>query len=1341
MSFRQPHRFSSKFYLVAILIFLFFLNGLALWFAANLDYNRTLERARITLEKTAVSLEERLKRTIIASEAVLHSRAMRIQEKGIEETISSVAEWERFRNAAQGLPDAGSLWFLDNKGNLLMDSTVYPSPQMNFSDREYFATQRDKGIDTYIGPVVKGRITNKYSFTISHRINKKNGDFLGIVVAAIETDDFRNFLHHISMEGKCSVAAFRIDGALILRQPMEDRFLGKTFNHLKLFRMSLEKPPSGIYETTIDSGMDGIKRLVAYRKVQDFPLVVATSIPTDSILQEWWDRVKVYSIIAIFAFLALIGLSWLVYRTTKREEEEKAKELSDVNLSLQTEITERKQVEEQMRHLISFPELNPNPVIELDASGEITYSNPSTKTILEGMGIDKGNLLVFLPEDIKEILAEWDRKAESVLQRDVTVGDRAFSETIFLAPQLNVVRVYGHDITKLKLTEQSLKKARDELELQVQRRTAQLRRQAELVDLAHDAIILTDMSGRIIFWSAGAVDTYAFSREEAIGNILHNLLQTKSRIPIKDIMDIIEREGCWEGELVHTCKTGNQVVTHSRWALRQNEIDGTKEIMEVNRDITSRKQAEESVKAERERLYTVLETLPAYVVLLTQDYRIPFANRVFRELFGDPQEKQCFQHLFGRTEPCETCETYKVLQTTKPQRWQWTGPNGHTYDINDFPFTDADGSGLILEMGIDITDRKRAEDQVRFANAYNRSLIEASPDPLVTISAEGLITDVNAATEKITGYSRHELIETDFSDYFTNPDKAKAGYEQVFRDGMARDYELEIRHKDGHVTPVLYNASVYRDETGKVTGVFAAARDISALRTTERALRESEERYRTAIESASDGIALVKEDSHTFVNRRFAEMFGYEDPSEIVGKPLSITVHPDDLAKVLEINRMRQEGEPVPTRYEFKGIKKDGTQRIIEVSAARTTYLGEPASLAYLRDITDYKNLEDQLRHSQKMEAIGVLAGGVAHDFNNILAAIIGFAEMVEEDIPLGKPKVEHVQRVINAASRGRELVQKILAFSRKTERARHLVSLSAITKETAQLLRASIPTTIEIMLDMAATSDTILATPVEVQQVLMNLSTNASLSMQEKGGILKLIVTDINIVRDSPLLEANMVPGEYVQLVVADTGTGMTPDVMERIFEPFFTTREVGQGTGMGLAVVYGIVKSLHGTIRVESEPGVGSTFTVLFPKAQVDVFTEKVTAEQSSGNKERVLFVDDEESLVEWGKALLERLGYEVIATNDSTKALEVFTSDPSMFDLVITDQTMPGITGLELAKEFLRIRPEIPIILCTGHSSAVTFDKLEEPGVREFLMKPLTRKELAEAIHRAFDKETKQ
>ena len=411
-------------------------------------------------------------------------------------------------------------------------------------------------------------------------------------------------------------------------------------------------------------------------------------------------------------------------------------------------------------------------------------------------------------------------------------------------------------------------------------------------------------------------------------------------------------------------------------------------------------------------------------------------------------------------------------------------------------------------------------------------------------------------------------------------------------------------------------------------------RDISERKRVERALMESEERYRVAIESASDGIAIVKGDEHVYVNARFAEMFGYKDANEVIGKPLFLTVHPDDLKMVSEINRMRQTGEPVPVRYEFRGIKKDGSLRYIEVSATRTHFRGEPVSLAYLRDITDYKNLEDQLRQSQKMEAIGTLAGGIAHDFNNILAAIIGFAEMVEEDLPPGDPSIPRMQRVLNAASRGKELVRQILAFSRKTEIARNPLSLSSLVKETVQLLRASLPTTIEIKLSTKAAKDTVLASPAELQQILMNLATNASFAMKEKGGIFDISITNIDFEPDSPIFDADVEPGEYVQLVVTDTGSGMAPDVMKRIFEPFFTTKGVGEGTGMGLAVVYGIVKSLHGTITVESEPGAGSTFRVFLPIARTDEKLESSKAQVTSKGSERILFVDDEELLVEWGK-----------------------------------------------------------------------------------------------------------
>jgi PAS domain S-box-containing protein len=261
-------------------------------------------------------------------------------------------------------------------------------------------------------------------------------------------------------------------------------------------------------------------------------------------------------------------------------------------------------------------------------------------------------------------------------------------------------------------------------------------------------------------------------------------------------------------------------------------------------DVGERKQGEEALKAERQRFNDVLEILPAYLVLLAPDYRVPFANRFFRERFGESHGRRCFEYLFGRSEPCEICETYTVLKTMAPHEWEWTGPDGRNYDVFDFPFTDTDGSILVLEMGIDITERKQAEKALKMASLYNRSLIEAALDPLVTISPDGKVMDVNRATELVTGVSRENLIGSDFSNYFTDPQKAKEGYEEVFSKGFVRDYPLAIYHSSGLVTEVLYNATVYRDEAGKVQGVFAVARDITERKRAEETLKESEKQLR-----------------------------------------------------------------------------------------------------------------------------------------------------------------------------------------------------------------------------------------------------------------------------------------------------------------------------------------------------------------------------------------------------------------------------------------------------------------------------------------------------------------
>jgi CheY-like chemotaxis protein len=295
---------------------------------------------------------------------------------------------------------------------------------------------------------------------------------------------------------------------------------------------------------------------------------------------------------------------------------------------------------------------------------------------------------------------------------------------------------------------------------------------------------------------------------------------------------------------------------------------------------------------------------------------------------------------------------------------------------------------------------------------------------------------------------------------------------------------------------------------------------------------------------------------------------------------------------------------------------------------------------------------------------------------------------------------------------------------------------VSPIIKETARLLRAFFPTSINIIPTTEATSDTVLASPLEIQQILMNLGANAAHAMEEKGNTLEIGLTDIVFPPGSLAIPPGLIPGEYLQLTVQDDGVGMSPEVKVKIFEPFFTTRRAGKGTGMGLSVVYGIVKSLHGAITVESELGVGSMFRVYIPKIEDTAITEGTAKNDTPRGAEKILFIDDEEFLTDWGKAALERLGYKVTAMNNSTEALNIFLSNPSQFDLVITDQTMPGVTGVQLSKRILEVRPDIPIVLCTGYSDHVSPEASSQIGIRQFLMKPSTRQELAQTIRNILD-----
>jgi PAS domain S-box-containing protein len=437
----------------------------------------------------------------------------------------------------------------------------------------------------------------------------------------------------------------------------------------------------------------------------------------------------------------------------------------------------------------------------------------------------------------------------------------------------------GEDITDRKKIEEELRRSRDELEFRVRERTTELANAYR--ELKEQSRILESFFQYTVTPLVFLDRDFNFIRvNEAYARACQ---REASEFPGHNHFEFYPSDAKAKFEQVVQTKEPYMAIarpftfpdhpewgtTYWDWILTPLLDDaGEVEFLVLSlEDVTERKRAQEAEKAERQRFNDVLEMLPAYLVLLTPDYHVSFANRIFRERFGESHGRRCFEYLFGRSEPCETCETYTVLKTNAPHHWEWTGPDDRTYDVFDFPFIDTDGSTFILEMGIDITERKRAEQALREASLYNRSLIEASLDPLITIDKQGKVTDVNSATELATGIAREQLVGSDFSDYFTDPNKARQGYLKVFSRGTIRDYPLAIRHRSGIITDVLYNATLYRNETGEIQGIVAAARDITERKRAEEALRESENRLRvlssqllTAQESERRRIAMELHD-------------------------------------------------------------------------------------------------------------------------------------------------------------------------------------------------------------------------------------------------------------------------------------------------------------------------------------------------------------------------------------------------------------------------------------------------------------------------------------------------
>jgi PAS domain S-box-containing protein len=521
----------------------------------------------------------------------------------------------------------------------------------------------------------------------------------------------------------------------------------------------------------------------------------------------------------------------------------------------------------------------------------------------------------------------------------------------------------------------------------------------------------------------------------------------------------------------------------------------------------------------------------------------------------------------------------------------------------------------------------------------------------------------------------------------------------------------------------------------------AANRMLQERNQAEVALRASEKNYRELVQSANSIILRMDTEGRViFFNTYAQNFFGYRE-ADIIGKNVIGTIVPEIDIAGFDLAEMIKDIGTHPERYvanENENIRRNGERvRITWMNKAIYDDAGDVSEILCVGiDVTDRWQLEKRLAQAQKMEAIGTLAGGIAHDFNNILSAIIGYTELSLIDIPKGSALQNNLQQVLKAGGRAKELVRQILTFSRQRESELVPVKVSLIVNETLKLLRASLPTTIKmrhnIKSDLAVLTD-----PTNIHQVLMNLCTNASFAMQEDGGVLEVSLNDVDLDADFARKHPDVKPGKFISLMVRDTGCGMPPEVTERIFDPFFTTKKMGEGTGMGLSVVHGIVKSHGGTITAESRPGKGSAFRIFLPAIEIEVTNQADQAQLIITGNDRILFVDDEDFQADIGKRMLERLGYRVTAKTNSVEALDLFRHTPDEFDLVITDMTMPDMTGDVLARKLIAIRPDIPIIVCTGYSERINPDIIKEIGIKELAMKPVVMKDIAQMIERVLSR----
>ncbi len=716
-------------------------------------------------------------------------------------------------------------------------------------------------------------------------------------------------------------------------------------------------------------------------------------------------------------------------------------------------------------------------------------------------------------------------------------------------------------------------------------------------------------------------------------------------------------------------------------------------------------------------------------------YEILYVNKITREAF----DKEliggiCYQEFQGLDAPCEFCTNDTILkQKPTPYRWEYHNSKlKKHYTIVDRIIKWIDGRNVRFELAVDITDRKQAEGALRESEERFSTMFEHMSSGVAIYKPiydgkDFIFTAFNNAAEEITNLSKDDVIGNRLMELFPNMDKSGllGSLQKAYKTGAPErvpPFYYEDKNRKG-----WRENRIYTLPTGEVVALFD---DVTDRFEAEIKLKESEKKYRSMMEAIKDSAYICSSDLRIeYMNPRMISKIGYDATGENCYK----TIYNRDKKCSWCMFDQVQKGDHID--YE---LASPIDNRYYSVSNSPIYHSNESISkLTIFRDITETKAIETQLNQARKMESIGTLAGGVAHDFNNLLFTIVGNTELCLEDIPQWNPVHENLEEIKTASLRASGIVKQLLNFSRNTDQKLKSIGAVTVIKDGLKFLRSTIPSNIKIVQHLPDIDVQILGDPIQINQILMNICINASQEMEKTGGTIEIKVENICLSEGTLNDYSELDAGEYLKISISDTGSGIALENIDRIFDPYFTTKEVGKGSGMGLAVVHGIIKNHQGAIKVDSQLGDGTLFTILFPV--IDAIPVSIVKEKNKlpCGTETILFVDDEVSIVNMLGKTIARLGYKIETKLNPEEALDLFNSDPNNFDLVITDMTMPQMTGAILAEKLKGIRHDIPIIICTGHSALMTEEKAQQLGIDAFVMKPASRLKIAKAIRNVLDK----